>query len=198
MNTFSTLPSCNTMGNPVYHQSSSLHNADLAGLFESLYPKLRTIARSRLAQTGAGETLSATVLVNEAYLKLIDVRGLCLEDRRHFLVYTARTMRTIVIDYLRARSASSRGGDLQEVTWTEGLDVAQPQDVDILDVDRAINHLAAIAPELVDIVELKFGCGMTIDEIARMTELSVRTVNRNWARARAIMLAYLRQPKPTL
>ena len=174
--------------------SSPLHSAHLAELFESLYPKLRTIARSRLAQMGTGETLSATVLVNEAFLKLVDVRGLSLADHRHFLVYTARTMRTIVIDYLRARSAASRGGDLRSVTWTEGLGVSAPENVDVLDVDRAIEHLSVIAPDLVEIVELKFGCGMTIAEISHLTGQSVRTVNRNWSRARAIMLAYLRNP----
>lgn len=154
-------------------------------VFDLVYPQLKQLASSQM-MVRPGQTLTPTVLVNETYLKLSQANELDLVDRRHFLICAARAMRHIAIDHARVSSARRRGGDQQRVTLT---DVGNPEatSIDPLELDEALNDLAVVNSELKELVELKFFGGLTMDEIAATFGTSLRTVNRNWARARAFL-----------
>ncbi len=158
-------------------------------LFDLVYPQLKQLAAAQM-MVKPGQTLTPTAVVNEAYLKLSQADQLDLVDRRHFMICAARAMRHIVIDHARAASAKRRGGDQQRVTLNTVSD-PQQSPVDVLDLDRAMTDLKAINPELHRLVELKFFAGLTMTEIAELLDSSLRTVNRNWARARALLTVRL-------
>lgn len=164
---------------------------DLAVVFERLYPELKRLARSKLNQLHRGETLTATALVAEAYVKLVQAEALSLQDRGHFFVCAARAMRHIIIDNLRARLSHKRGGGLDALTLDEEhLEHAStPQQ--LLDLDRALDELNAMSPRQCKLVELKFFAGLSIRDIAGMMDLPERTAWREWERARAFLLARL-------
>jgi len=154
-------------------------------VFDKVYPELKQLAASQM-MVRPGQTLTPTAVVNETYLKLSQADQLDLVDRRHFMICAARAMRHIVIDHARARSAKRRGGDAQRITLTDVVDSGQPS-LDLLDLDSALDDLEAIDPALKELVELKFFVGLTMNDIADLLGISLRTVNRNWARARAFL-----------
>ncbi len=153
-------------------------------VFDQVYPQLKQLAASQM-MVRPGQTLTPTAVVNETYLKLSQADQLDLVDRRHFMICAARAMRHIVIDHARAQSAKRRGGDKHRVTLTDVVD-DQPS-LDLLDLDTALNDLEAIDPALKELVELKFFVGLTMNDIADLLGTSLRTVNRNWSRARAFL-----------
>ncbi|MCK9487873.1 MAG: ECF-type sigma factor [Xanthomonadales bacterium] len=162
----------------------------LDAVFADLYANLRALAASRLAGERAGLTLSATSLVHEVYLKLIDARHLDLVDRQHFFACAARAMRQIMVDHVRARMAAKRGGAQEPVTlsWAHGLAAPEPE---LLDVDAALAQLEQIDSRLRQLVEMRLFAGLTLEQLAQLSGRSLRSINRDWQRARALLLAQM-------
>lgn len=163
-------------------------------MFAALYPEIKRLATARSAAVAPGATLSTTELVHEAYLKLIGSETLDLRDRRHFFACVAKAMREILIDALRTRSADKRGGGVRPVTLPPDLE-GGALDTDLLDLDRALDDLDQVDPHLRAVAELRFFGGLSHEDIAELEACSVRTVHRQWQRARAFLLARL-QPGP--
>lgn len=162
-------------------------------LFALLYDELKRIARKQL-RGSASPTLDTTCLVHDAYLKLAAPEQLNLQGRKHFFVVAAKAMRQIVIDHARAHAADKRGGGaVHAVSLNEAVD--QPaQEVapdKLLELDRALDTLKASQPRLSSLIELRFFTGLELAEIAAMQEVSERTLNRDWRRARAELYAVM-------
>lgn len=165
---------------------------ELDAVFAAVYPTLRALAASRLRGAAGESTLSPTALVNEAYLKLIGASALDLTDRHHFFACAARAMRHILIDSARARASAKRGGTLVQVALgpeDEGGEAAAGPD--LLDLHAALDRLDQIHPELRELVELRVFAGLTLEELADSLGRSPRSINRDWQRARALLLAQL-------
>jgi len=159
-------------------------------VFQALYPELRRIAQARAP--GHGSSLSPTVLVHEAYLRLVGNDDLSLNDRGHFFACAARAMRHIAIDDARRNLAEKRGGGVAMLTLDEGLaELEMPGQADLLAVNDALDALAAINPRQKQVVELRFFAGLEFQEIADLLECSLRTAKREWERARAFLYAQL-------
>ena len=157
----------------------------------TLYHELHTMARRQLSGQ-MGQTLDATALVHEAYLKLIGRREIQFDDRAHFFAYAASAMRSVVVDYARQRLAQKRGGDLHRVTdLPHDIEGGLRIDEDMLALDVALTRLAAVDTKLAQVVELRYFGGYEEAEIAQMLGLSDRTVRRDWRKARAFLLAEL-------
>ena len=163
----------------------------LDSLVPLLYDELRAIASRHLARgrrAGAQDgTLATTALVNEAYLKLVAQHDAQWRDRAHFLALVAVAMRQILIDRARARSADKRGGGAMDVTLDEhGLAVDQSPER-LLEIDEALQRLAAVEPRMAQVVECRFFGGLSEEEIAEALSVTVRTVQRDWVKARALL-----------
>jgi RNA polymerase sigma factor (TIGR02999 family) len=156
-------------------------------LFTALYDELHRIAQSHVRRSAGALTISPTTLLHEAYLDLAGRSAVAFPDRSRFLAYASRAMRGLVIDYVRHRRAVKRGG---EMTFTS-LDGQDPAGDDaVLELQRlgdALEELAAVDPPLAELVDLKFFCGFSLVEIAAMRKVSERTVQRDWAKARALL-----------
>lgn len=161
----------------------------LSDVFAVLYPELLRMARGRM--NGPEATLTPTVLVHEAYLRLTGSSDLSLNDRRHFFACAARAMRGIVVDAARRRSALKRGGQQCEVTLTERLAPSADPDVEVLSLDQALEQMRVRRPRQVEIVELHYFAGLGFAEIGQLLECSERTAKREWERARAFLHARL-------
>ena len=147
--------------------------------------ELHDIARRWAAREHAGHSLQATALVNEAYLRLIDVHDVTWQSRAHFLAVCARVMRHILVDHARARGASKRGGPLARVTFDEALAVTTEQGQDIVALDDALEALARFDARKSRVVELRFFGGLSVKETASILEVSPDTVMRDWKLAKA-------------
>lgn len=163
----------------------------LGRVYELLYPELKRLAQARLLRLAPGATLTPTVLVNEAYLRLHIGDGLCPADRQHLMACAARAMRFIMVDHARRRHAAKRGDGLAEVTLTDVIAAEAPGNADLLDIDRALDRLEAINPAHRELVELRFFGGLSEVEIAELRGVSTRTVRRDWQRARALLHAQI-------
>lgn len=159
-------------------------------VFTSLYSNLHGLAASRLAGARAGDTLSATSLVHEVYLKLSGAGQLDLVDRQHFFACAARAMRQIMVDHIRARSAAKRGGAIEPVTlsWAHGQAAPDPE---MLDLDAAMEQLDRIDRRLRQLVDMRLFAGLTLEQLAELSGRSLRSINRDWQRARALLLAQM-------
>src|ERR1700712_836904 len=158
--------------------------------FTPLYDELRKLARSRLRQHRTMTLLDTTSLVHESYLKLVGQSALPVEDRHHFFAYAARVMRSVIVDFARARQAERRGGDAEHVVLDTALSerIAGPES-DVLRVHEALEVLAE--PRLAKIVEMRYFGGMTEIEIGEALGLTDRTVRRDWDKARLLLSAAL-------
>lgn len=158
--------------------------------FEALYGQLQAIARRELRRAAPG-TLDTGALVHEAFLKLGGA-GLDVSRRGPFLALAAKAMRCVLVDHVRARAASKRGGDQARVTLATDLplEAAQPG-IDVLDIERGLQALEALEPRLATVVEYRFYAGMEFGEIAQQLGVTERTVFRDWRKARAFLLAHL-------
>jgi RNA polymerase sigma factor (TIGR02999 family) len=165
-------------------------------LFAGLYRELRGLARRELARSGPGAALGVTSLLHEAYLDMAQREGMAFPDRARFLGYAARVMRGLIIDGLRRRQARKRGGGF-EITSIDGkdVDVATPngEAYEMERLGRALDELAAVEPEIAHVVDLKFFCGFTFNEIASLRGVSERTVQRQWDKARIYLRHVLRE-----
>jgi RNA polymerase sigma factor (TIGR02999 family) len=157
----------------------------LDALVSVVYPQLRRVARARLRGERAGHSLHTTALVNEVYLRLVEVNRLSVESRTHFLAVAARLMRQILVDHARRREADKRGGGVTVVVLDEAAPAVSPAVVDVLDLDEALEALALLDPRLCRVVELKYFVGFTIQETAAALDVSPATVERDWTVARA-------------
>lgn len=150
-----------------------------------VYDDLHQIARRHLRRGRPGQTLDTTGLVHEYYLKMADQSGVSWQDRGHFLAVSACAMRQVLISYARKRAAAKRGGGERPVTLEEGRIPVDDQAAWLLDVDQALERLASFNPRLGRVVECRFFAGLSEEETAEALEVSVRTVQRDWKRARA-------------
>ncbi len=161
-------------------------------VLSTLYQELYSMARRQLAGQ-QDQTLDATALVHEAYLKLYGRREARFEDRAHFFAYAASAMRSIVVDYARQRMAQKRGGDLHRVTdLPEDLEGGVRLDEDTLGLDTALTRLAAVDERLARVVELRYFAGLSEIEIASLLKRSERSIRRDWQKARLFLLASLK------
>jgi RNA polymerase sigma factor (TIGR02999 family) len=161
-------------------------------LFSALYQELHRLARREAARFGAAEVLSATTLLHEVYLDMTERVGLRFVERGCFLAYAARTMRTRAIDRARQRGSQKRGGDLDITSLdTQHADECASPDA-LSQIGAALDELAILEPALANVVDLKFFCGFTMTEIARLQGVSERTVQRYWEKARLLLYRALR------
>lgn len=158
-----------------------------AELLPLVYDELRKLAAQRLSQEKPGQTLQATALVHEAYLRLVGLAGADQpwNSRGHFFAAAAEAMRRILIDGARRKLRAKHGGQLHRVDLDSQLQVSAQPDDNLLALDEAIERLTAIEPEAGEVVKLRYFAGLTIEETALALNISVRTANRHWAYARA-------------
>jgi len=164
-----------------------LQNSDSGDLDEVLnltYNELKKIARSFFSGQENAHTIQPTVLVHEAFMKLQNKKGLDFQSRGHFYAFLGTIMRHVLVDYIRKKKAEKRGSGYSEVTMVTGLG-STPSKWDILDVDRSLNRLEKKNARRARVVELKFFAGATNQEIADVLEVSLATIERDWALARA-------------
>jgi RNA polymerase sigma factor (TIGR02999 family) len=162
-----------------------------AGLaFSMLYEDLRRLAAARLRPHRTMTLLGTTSLVHEAFLKIVGADSLPVESRHHFFAYASRVMRSVIVDYARARSAERRGGDSEHVVLDTHLSdqIAAPEN-DALRVHEALEVLQKAEPRLAQVAEMRFFGGLSEPEIAEALGLSERTVRRDWEKARLLLLA---------
>lgn len=143
-------------------------------LFEQLYEELRGVARHYMVGERDNHTLQPTALVHEAYMRLV-ASGVTIENRVHFLRLAARTMRRILVDHARQKGTDRRGGYMTRVTLTDDAGVAWP-DVNLIDLDRALEKLEQLDERQASIVEARFVIGLTVDEMAAELGVSPRTI----------------------
>jgi RNA polymerase sigma factor (TIGR02999 family) len=157
-----------------------------------LYSDLRTIARARLAGGGRNTFLNTTVLVNEAYLRLMSAGQVRAEDRHRYLSYASQAMRAVIVDFVRSRNAERRGGALQLVTLSPTLEENIPcAESEILQVHEALEALAQTDPRLAKVVEMRYFAGLNYLEIAAAFGVTERTIRRDWEKARLLLAAAL-------
>jgi RNA polymerase sigma factor (TIGR02999 family) len=156
----------------------------LEKLVPLVYKELREIARRHLQRERPGHTLQSAALVHEAYLRLIDQRPFETENRAHFLAVASRLMRQILVDYARTHGAAKRGADVT-IHLDVSLALPQVRTTDLVDLDDALNDLAALDEQQGRIVELRFFGGLATEEIADVLGISASTVKRDWNVAKA-------------
>jgi len=146
-----------------------------------IYGELRKLARFHMAREAAGHTLQPTALINEAYLKLIDIREADWKGRKQFFAAASQIMRRVLVDYARKKRSVKRGRQAKRVPFEEAiaLPADAPAAVDILAFDEALTRLSAIDSRKAQVVEFWFFAGMTIDEISKELEIGTSTVNRD-------------------
>jgi RNA polymerase sigma factor (TIGR02999 family) len=150
-----------------------------------VYPHLRSLASYYMRGERKDHTLQATALVHEAFIRLLKQENLAWEDRNHFFGVAAGLMRRILVDYARAHRAGKRGGPERDLPLDEALVFAVERSSELIALDDALKLLAKWDPRQSQIVELRFFAGLTEEEIAGVLGISVRTVKRDWATARA-------------
>jgi len=161
-------------------------------LFAVVYDELKGLAASRLRTERAGHTLSATALVHEAYLKLVNQERADWKNRSQFFAIAARAMRRILLDYAIARKAEKRGGGAPMVTLGADSAARESNVEDLIAIDEALSRLAELDERQAKVVELRFFGGLTLEEAAEALGVSLASVNRDWRAARAFLTARLR------
>jgi RNA polymerase sigma factor (TIGR02999 family) len=155
-------------------------------LMELVYGELRALAQSHLARAGGGDqTLQATAVVHEAYLKLVDQKRARYRDRNHFFAVAATVIRRVLVDAARAKAADKRGGDWTRLTLDSALGWTGPHEVDLVALDDALRRLAELSERQARVVELRFFAGLTIEQASEALGVSTTTVENEWAIARA-------------
>ena len=183
MTTADVLPAIPTLV-PMAVPESYPGPGDAEALFSTLYGELHRMARRELARRGRNMTLGATTLLHEAYLGMSARTGMAFPDQARFMAYAARTMRGLIIDHVRRRYAHKRGGLFEiEPLHTTVADRASRTD-DLRQISEVLDELEAVEPALAEVVDLKFFCGFSFAEIAAMRNVSERTVQRHWEKAR--------------
>jgi RNA polymerase sigma factor (TIGR02999 family) len=149
-----------------------------------VYQELRALAQRYMSHERPGHTLQATALVNEAYVRLIDVNRIQWQNRAHFLAVAAQTMRRILVEFARHRRRQKRGGDFVRVTIDDAMEIAQDKEADLVALSDALSALATFDSRMSQAVELRFFGGLTVQETADVLKVSPETVMRDWKRRR--------------
>ncbi len=160
-------------------------NAALELLATKVYDELRRVARRYMRNERAGNTLQTTALVNEVYLRLVDVKNVEWEHRAQFFALSAQMMRRILVDAARARGSHKRGGGVAKVNVEDTAVLSPQSDRSILALNDALEALAQGAPRQAKVVELRYFGGLSVDEIVEVLKISPRTVERDWEFAKA-------------
>lgn len=166
----------------------------LGELYALLYADLHRLAHSRVRRSGDMTLLDTTSLIHESYLRFEKSGALKIGNRAQFMAYAAQVMRSVVVDLVRRRQSERRGGDAVHVEFDEANAVGAPDDLresEVLRVHESLGELAAIDARLVKVVEMRYFAGMTESEIAEVLGLTVRTVARDWEKARLFLHANL-------
>jgi RNA polymerase sigma factor (TIGR02999 family) len=157
----------------------------LSALMPLVYDELRRLAASYMRRERPGQTLQATALVHDAYIRLMQDSKLSWQNRSHFFGIAARSMRQILVERARARRAAKRGGSRIRVTLDAGLLATEAPAIDLEALDEALTRLEALDAELAQVVEVRFFGGLSIDEAAEALDVSPATVKRRWTVAKA-------------
>jgi RNA polymerase sigma factor (TIGR02999 family) len=158
-----------------------------------VYQELYRRAHWQMAREQVGHTLQATALVNEIYIRMVDLRGVSWRDRAHFFAMSSRLIRQILIDAARSKRAQKRGGQSPHVVIDESLLVSEEPRADVIALDDALSTLATIDPRKSQVVELRFFGGLDIEETAAVLGISPETVKRDWKLAKAWLRRELTQ-----
>jgi len=153
-----------------------------------VYDELHQAAKRQMARERDGHTLQTTALINEVYLRLVDLDDVGWQDRAHFFAICARLMRRILTDYARSRNYLKRGGDARRVTLDEALMVSADPALDLVALEAALSKLGAMDTRKSSVVELRFFGGLSIKETAAVLKVSTDTVKRDWNLAKAWLL----------
>jgi RNA polymerase sigma factor (TIGR02999 family) len=153
-------------------------------LFAQLYSELHRLAQHQLARSGRGVTIGVTTLLHEAYLDIAARDGAVFPDRARFMAYAARVMRGLIIDYARGRRAQKRGGGFEITSLENEIGDPAAEERELSRISSALDELASVDEALAQVVDLKFFCGFSFQEIAAMRGVSERTVQRHWEKAR--------------
>ena len=166
-------------------------DAALEQLVPLIQAELHRIAGRHMAHERPGQTLQATALANEAYLRLVDVRQMQWQDRAHFFAMSSRLMRRVLVDGARARGSQKRGAGAMNVTLDEGRVGTKEPPADVVALDDALTALASIDHRKSQVVEMRYFGGLSIEETAAVLGVSVRTVKRDWTMAKLWLLREL-------
>ena len=166
----------------------------LRDLVPLVYTNLRQLANAQIARSYPGQTLQATALVHEVYLRLADKKELVLNDRVHFYAVAAQVMRGILVDHARAQHAAKRGGGAFTIALDEAVALTDEKNIDILALDQALMRLSKLDSQHEKIVELRFFGGLSIDEISDVLQISASTVKRDWVLAKTWIRRELTRP----
>jgi len=154
-------------------------------LFALVYAELRRRARAQLRRESSGHTLRPTALVHEAYLRLAGQDRAAWQNRSQFFAVASRMMRRVLVDHARAKRAGKRPGGREKVELQEGMSATGPREVDLIELDRALDELALLAARPGEVVELRYFGGLDLPEVAAALGVSLATVERDWRFARA-------------
>jgi RNA polymerase sigma factor (TIGR02999 family) len=161
----------------------------LEELTPKVYRELRRMAANHMRKEKAGNTLQATALVHEVFLRLVEVDSVTWQDRAHFFAVSANMMRRILVDRARAKGMSKRGGGAIQANLDEVPEIAsRPRDREIVAIDEALDALAQIDPRKAKVVELRFFGGLSVEETAEVLKISPQSVMRDWKMARAWLM----------
>lgn len=164
-------------------------------LMPLVYRGLRRAARQYLAREAPGRSVQTTEVVNEVYLRLVELPEVTWKDRAHFFAICAQMMRRILTDFARARRARKRGGAAPRVSLDQAPQVSRERSADLVALDDALNALAALDPRKSQVVELRFFGGLSVEETAAVLDVSELTVMRDWKMAKVWLLRELRGEK---
>jgi RNA polymerase sigma factor (TIGR02999 family) len=165
----------------------------LSQLIPLVHGELRRLARRLMRGERDGHTLQTTALVNEAYMRLVDLSRVRWQDRAHFFAISARLMRRILVDHARSRKYVKRGGGTRQIAFDEALVLPHERAADLVALDDALEALAAVDPRKSQVVELRYFGGLSVEETAESLGVSGETVMRDWRLAKAWLLRELSQ-----
>jgi RNA polymerase sigma-70 factor (ECF subfamily) len=166
-------------------------SAAIDKLLPLVHGELRRLAKCQMAGERQGHVLQATALVNEVYLKLIDIRRVQWQDRAHFFAMAARLMRRVLVDFARAGKNQKRGGAMHRITFDQDLPVAGETLEDVIAIDAALAAFGREYERKAQVVELRFFAGLSVEETAEVLKISPETVMRDWKFAKGWLLREL-------
>jgi RNA polymerase sigma-70 factor, ECF subfamily len=161
-------------------------------LMPLVYEELHRLAHKYMAREQSGHTLQTTALVNEAYVRLIDAQHVDWKDRSHFFAISASLMRRILVDFARSRNSDKRGKGNFHLELDAALEVLANRNTDIVGLDDSLTALADIDPRAAEVVELRFFGGLTVEETAKVLNISDKTVMRDWETAKIWLMRELK------